>query len=512
MERILDSLRKPGAKGEIKATAPTQRASPRLDHQIQGDGSDSVGYTVPVKARMLDRALDRVVRFSGSEAIFFVITSGLLTWALLGVRYGTSDSWQVGISDIQAILAYVFDSLLVRQELNLYEEGMEAAATLQSRLISHDRMFRRILRDSATERLEKGLSLTEERPADVDKYRVKFPSETRFGRFTTCAAHVFGHLITVSLYWAGVFIWIGIGPLYGWSSNWQLYMNSASSALMVFIFAFLANIRERHAAYINKCLDSIFKTDSILELRLRHLTGDDNDNAVVVLPAPKVNFIQRAIYYYADFVGTLTGIGILLVVIVVWVAVGPLLHFSSNWWLIIGTYAGLAGMHDGFVLRNMQNRLGRYVDAEFSHVESEDEKLCGIVGIPLPKQETARRPTLTQKVSEVVNQVSSHELTVLAGILIIIGLIAGASAMRWSTTGQLLCNVPPSLIESFFMIILITGHNAADDKRRIGLRNIYERRLRLLCFVERIKPYVRQDNETPTQDIGSAFVRTVSRE
>ncbi|KAJ9219998.1 hypothetical protein DTO207G8_5315 [Paecilomyces variotii] len=130
MEGILRYLRTPGAKGEIEAAAPTQRVSHGPDGKTQEDISVSIGYTVPVKARILDRWLDRVVQFSGSEVVFFVILSGLLAWALLGIRYGTADSWQVAISDVQAIVAYVFDSFLVRQELNLYEEGMAAAATL----------------------------------------------------------------------------------------------------------------------------------------------------------------------------------------------------------------------------------------------------------------------------------------------------------------------------------------------------------------------------------------------
>lgn len=33
------------------------------------------------------------------------------------------------------------------------------------------------------------------------------------------------------------------------------------------------------------------------------------------------------------------------------------MHSNDNWWLLIGTYAGLIGMNDGFVLRNVQHRL-----------------------------------------------------------------------------------------------------------------------------------------------------------
>jgi len=50
-------------------------------------------------------------------------------------------------------------------------------------------------------------------------------------------------------------------------------------------------------------------------------------------------------------------------------------------------------------------------------------------------------------------------------------------------TGQLISNVPPSIIESFFMVILITGHNFADAERRVQIRSMYERRLKLLEWV-----------------------------
>jgi low-affinity ferrous iron transport protein len=50
------------------------------------------------------------------------------------------------------------------------------------------------------------------------------------------------------------------------------------------------------------------------------------------------------------------------------VAIGPALSFDSNWWLLIGTYAGLIGMNDGFVLRNVHNVLHGYEDAQFVQV------------------------------------------------------------------------------------------------------------------------------------------------
>lgn len=168
-------------------------------------------------------------------------------------------------------------------------------------------------------------------------------------------------------------------------------MNSASSALIILILVFLANIRERHAAYTRKCLDAIFLVDTTLEEKLRSLSGDTLDNNLVVIPAPKVNRIQRTIFYYADFVGTLIGIVILLSVVSVWLAVGPVLHFSDNWWLISGTYAGLIGMNDGFVLQNLQHYLGGLLAVRFRKVYNTGAEAFRVIGLPVPEKEECIR-------------------------------------------------------------------------------------------------------------------------
>lgn len=58
-------------------------------------------------------------------------------------------------------------------------------------------------------------------------------------------------------------------------------------------------------------------------------------------------------------------------------AIGPALHFDANWWLLIGTYAGLIGLNDGFVLRNICAVLSNYEDEQFAHVTYDDVDLEG---------------------------------------------------------------------------------------------------------------------------------------
>jgi low-affinity ferrous iron transport protein len=506
MDHLILVLRRPGSKDAIEGTAPTQRIEMK-----EGSNENITVYVMAPKRAMLDRWLDWVVHASGSKIVFFSLLTGLLTWALLGIPFGRTSSWQVIISDVQAIICYIFDSFLVRQQLNEYDNEMKAAAQVQSRLISHARMLSAL----HPEIIEHGLvhQISNKSAVDVKNGEPALPENTKFGRAISGCARVLGHLATIILFWVGVTIWIGVGTLCDWSDQWQLYMNSASSALMVFVFSFLANIHERHSAYVKKCLDAVFQADSNLELKLRELADDSLDNQPVIIPPPKVNWIQRAIFYYADFVGTLVGIAILLTVVAAWMAIGPLLDFSANWWLLIGTYAGLVGMNDAFVLRNMQARLGGYVDAELEKINKEDKRLFALVGLQIPSSEEPTDNSLTSRVSRFMCEVSAHEFTVVGGFLVIVGLIVGASAMRWSLTGQLLCNVPPSIIESFFMIILITGHNAEEGRKTAELRSIYERRLKLLSFIKRFESR-RDTSRHPSQKLAvdSTFLRSVSRE
>jgi low-affinity ferrous iron transport protein len=498
MSQFLRSLCVPVFKKEIQGVAPMQRLfqsdgqqSPPIEKEkeavaLEVPVESIQGYIDRVKPRRLDRWLDVVVRWSGSEYVFFSIIAGLLVWAFLGIRFAKSLTWQAMISDVQAILSYVFDSFLMRQQMNGYEDSLGVWAELRSRGSSSNRMLRKLVAGIGKDELARLAVKSQEQDKMISEFNSELPGENWFGRVVTAFSRVLGHLITVALYWACIVIWLGFGASCGWSDIWELYINSATSALMVFVFSFLANIRERHSEYTKRCLDSIFRVDAALELKLRTMTGDQQDNELIVIPPPAANVVQKVIFYYADVVGTLVGIVILIIVIIIWLAVGPVMLFSSNWWLFIGTYAGLVGMNDGFVLRNVQSKLSDYEDLEFDKVNADDAALFEITGLRMPDRVCVQTRSLTNRVSSAMNKVCAHEITVIAGFLVIIGLLIGSSVMQWNTTGQLISNIPPSIIESFFMIILITGHNDADAAKRVDLKHLYERRLALLSFVNRV--------------------------
>jgi low-affinity ferrous iron transport protein len=486
MKRIIQAIAAPGAKGAIQGGAPTQYVnvtSTETSKTASVSCENVTGFVAKPKEKLLDRWLDKLVKTSGSEPVFLSIITAVLLWAFMGIRFGKSTDWAIAISNAQAIISYIFDSLLMRQQLNEYDVLMRVAASLRSRNVSHKRMLRTIVRSGQY----RAIAPTVDEEMNQTGYSTDLPTENWLGRLSTFVSGVLGHIITICLYWMCILIWIGFGHYCNWSDRWQLYINSSTSALMVLIFAFLANIRERHSAYTKRCFDSLYEVDSALERKLRTITGDSTQNPLVTIPAPKVGKLQRAIFYYADLVGTLVGVAILIVVMVVWVSIGPIMSFNSNWWLLIGTYAGLVGMHDGFVLRNVQNQLDSFADAALETVRFEDMDMLTDIGAPEPTSPYTAEDSLSYRLSVKMSGVCSHEMTVVFGIVAIIGLISGASAMRWTVTGQLLCNVPPSLIESFIMMILITGHNIAEARRRVEFQDMYLRRLKLISYVDRLR-------------------------
>ncbi|KAK6501609.1 low-affinity Fe(2+) transport protein [Arthrobotrys musiformis] len=481
---------KPALRCDIEGVAETQNLK-NINKIHENEKSTEIlvedvsGYRAKSKTRVVDRWLDAVVRASGSAVAFSIILAMLIAWALIGIRFGTQLVWKAFISDVQAILCYVFDSFLMRQLLNAYEEEQMAAAMMRSRLISHKRMLGKLKNRLAKDDIVRLSGSLDTQPQE--NFEGSLKPLGLFGRIIIISSRALGHIATVCMYWVCIFIWLGFGHYCGWTNTWQLYINSATSALMVFVFAFLACLRECYSDYTNICMDAIYRVNACLELELRILTDDESANEPVLIPAPKENWLQLCIYYYADVVGTLVGIIILVVVIAVWIAVGPVLKFNNNWWLLIGTYAGLVGLFDSFVLRNIQGRLKHYENVQAEIIEKEEEIVFETIGIDIPVKETVNSSSLSYRISAAVGEISSHLLMVVAGFLLTVGCVVGSSVMRWNETGQLISNIPPSIIETFFMLILITGQIYMDASARVNFKNIYNRRQRLLAFVKAAK-------------------------
>ncbi|KIW13340.1 hypothetical protein PV08_08528 [Exophiala spinifera] len=480
MAYVIKALSSPGSRKPVTRAATTQivaRAgtqSPENELGLQVDGVSRVSTHDALdgeKPRLLDRYLDAVVTASGSSLALLTTACLILLWAFMGIRYGHSEDWQVVISDVQAVFCYIFDSLLVRQQLNSYDRSIRISVTLVSRSGS----VRRMLRQVANCELGTGISTRDmaRDPQIQSEWSAGHNQEDWISRTISFVGRLFGHVVTLILFWIGIFVWLAFGDYCHWDVHWQLYINSATSALMMLCFALIACTREqtraRTAAYLNRICD----LDVSIERRLRQITQDTIAHDEATIYPQKVNRLQRAISYYADLVGTLVGIALLTSIMAIWIAIGPSLHFSSNWWLIIGTYAGLIGMHDGFVLHNIQLQLNRHEDSVMADLVNEDSGNLAVAGLtkdsPAPSASAIATPkpksSITQSLSCRLSSICAHEYSVIFGIIVIVGLIIAATALNWSVTGQLLCNIPPSIIETFVMMALITS-NELDDKRQ----------------------------------------------
>lgn len=269
-----------------------------------------------------------------------------------------------------------------------------------------------------------------------------------------------------------------------------MYINTATAVLMFFCTIFLQNLRARHDRFVAKFIREIFEIDLKIDVLLRDEANDYfTESDVVCIKRQKRNRADFLIDWYGDVVGT--GIGVLLAIAVLtaWIAVGHLMDYSDNWWLIIGTYTGLVGFFDGFVIRQNYFRIVNHEQENYSSVLSEEYELYSILGIQCPKNlseiPVQADKSVTYRVSVFINKICSSKWSVLASLLIIIGLISVASGMHWSQTGQLLANTPTMIIEGFFLLILLQAHNWADIERRAEISLLHSRKTFMLTYLEK---------------------------
>lgn len=197
--------------------------------------------------------------------------------------------------------------------------------------------------------------------------------------------------------------------------------------------------------------------------------------------------------WYADIIGTGIGVLIGVAVFATWIGIGSPMKWDDNWWLIIGTYTGLIGFLDGFVLREVYFRIVQHEEKNYSDVAKEDLELFQELGIECPEEFSGKAPEINiigYRTSQYINRICSTPWSVLVSVIIIIGLICIASGLRWSTTGQLIANTPTMIIEEFFLLVLLQAHNWADRQRRVEVTALYARRRILLSYVEKRFPEV----------------------
>lgn len=512
------------------------------DVLLQDDGyiNTNMSFT-GLKKSYMDKTLDKLVMWAGTQVMFYLMWVILIIWVVIGAVYNAPFNWQVVMQDGQSIQCYFWDTLLTRQQLTSTHEQVLIVTQLRSRI----KTFRKfLLGDNDLEKPECSNTVAEEItdgmennenskdkqqhvqeddlvdaqlsscddesekkdnminkdnktkvysiPIDQDAISGALPIENWYDRMSTAFSWMIGSVPAMILFWICIFVWIGCGavPQDGetFSDNWQMEINTAVAVSLLISSFFLQNIRARHDLFTSQFLLKIHAMDAKIDLILRTANNDfTTENPVVTVDPPKRTKAEHLIDWYADVVGTGIGLVVAICVFAVWAGIGSPLHWSDDWWLIIGTYTGLVGFLDGFVIRQVYFRIINHEEYNFEFLAEEDRQLFQMLSIDCPEEYLSvpvHKRTLNYKVSEFVNLCCSTQWSVLVSVLIIIGLICAASGMLWSTTGQLIANTPTMIIEEFFMIVLIQAHNWADEQRRIEISGLFARRHILLNYVQ----------------------------
>ena len=485
-----------------------------------GNIETSRGFT-GLRKGFADRCMDKMVAFAGSQFVFYLMWIILIIWCVIGIVYKAPGTWQVVMQDGQSIQCYIWDTLLMRQQLISTHEQFSVCGEVRSRIANMKRLFSNKPQAESCHRKEMkfaddvSIQVNDVHPdsspdnLDVDS---KLPSETWYDKFCSFTSTILGSLYSIIIFWVGIFVWIGTGALWidagnsppytgektgsnphlaRFGNNWQLYINSATAVVLMVCSVFLQNIRARHDKYIDKFIGGIMNMDLDIEREARSKFGDFvTPNPVVVMKVEKRRWAQKVIDFYADVVGTGIGLFIATIVFSVWIGIGHLMGWNDNWWLIIGTYTGLIGYLDGFVIREAYQRIIKQEEDCYQTVAEEDLELFHEAGIECPPQYTGLDIPISKsvdyKVSAWINWICSSTWSVLFAVLSVIGLIIASSAMHWSTMGQLIANTPTMIIEAFFLIVLIQAHNFADERRRIEVSSLYARRCILLEQIQKM--------------------------
>jgi low-affinity ferrous iron transport protein len=318
-----------------------------------------------------------------------------------------------------------------------------------------------------------------------------------FDKACDYVASATGSLPALITFTIGIIVWLALGAMFQFDNLWQLYINTAVAVELTFTSMFLQNVRRRHADSLRVTLERIRKENAELEFLLRDLTGYISPNQTWIILPPKASKMERSIDIYAHVVGSGVGVVLSAIVFAVWIAIGPTLHWSDNWWLVIGTYTGLIGFIDGFVIRNVYFRQSNIVASHLSSLRESDKEIMSFLHITTTPYDSDEEEKATKgnglklspaaRFSNWMIRICAHPIAVIASVVVFVTLIAVATGLRWSETGQLLCNTPTMIVEGFLLLVLFQAHNLVVVERRREVGECLERRRVMSAVVKRVK-------------------------
>lgn len=432
-------------------------------------------------------ALDAVVKSAGSRwALGFTLLL-LLAWALWGAIAGPTHTWQGILQDVSSIQAYFSATLLLRQQQTSCRDILGRICRLISRSESNERMLKQ-LSPQARAQMRRARNQNLRKRSEVQASLQT--TEGVLDKVANSVAGFVGSLYFLAFYWTGILAWAVCGVPLAFSDTWQLYVNTATALEITLTTVFLQNIRRQHDEHLHRCIQEIDTVDAATEARLRHLTGDTTPNPVVASTRPTLTRAQNAIDIYAYILGGAIGLTISASVFALWIAIGHQLAFADNWWLIIGTYTGLVGFIDGFIMKNVDSRETALATQHFARLLARDAAVFAQLDAAMPPTpasddaQDGRRQPLILRMSRAVDGALPATVSSYAAVGIVAALLVVASALRWTETGQLLCNTPTMIVEGFLLAVLLQAHNLADARRRRAYDDILQRRVVLAGFLD----------------------------
>lgn len=459
---------------------------------------------------VIDRALPVLVDWSGSFAAFVLLVIVLIVWVVIGIVYNAPQNWQIVMQDGQSIQSYLWDTLLMRQQLDDASKLLKLYGRFKLRGVTHKRILAKInqLKDGEPKEPKEESDETKEQEAietkeqdvvdvqeieselaKVAEAELQLKPELIYQRFCDVFSSILGSLPAVVIFWIGSFVWVGCGalkirtgntppysasnPEYGqWSNTWQMYINTATAVELLITTVMLNNVRSQNNQYVIDQIEKLVVTDCEIESLGRYITNDEQDNEMVTVAALERKGLRKWISVYAEIIGTGIGVLVTIVVFVTWVCVGHLMQYNSNWWLIIGTYTGLVGFIDGFTLREVFQLITLYEQDKYLDLLEESQELLRLAGIEHHLQTPQPKYSIGLAFSTWMNNVLLSRYAVLGSIITVVSLISIATGMMWSETAQLVANTPTMIVEGFCLLILIQAHGWADYKRRWAVKEL----------------------------------------
>lgn len=448
----------------------------------------------------LDTFIGWVVDITATLEFLIFIIAILIAWIVWGAATGAPDVWQIAMQDGQSIQTYIWDTFLMRQQLDDNERFLILSGKLKSRVETVKRLLDKVQIEHPDFNIQDKLDEIQNLDNHEGK-KVHLKEKVWFDKVSEFVSKSLGNLYAVIIYWIGIFVWIGCGKIPNnngtqddplmqtFSNNWQMYINTAVAIELLFTSVFLEHVRAQSNVYIMEQVKMFNRLDYELEALARQITGDMEENQLITIKRCPRDRIQTWISFYANIIGNGLGLIITTCVFIAWFCIGNTMHWDDNWWLVIGTYTGLIGFIDGFVLREVFFSLTSYEKEKFNELFEESQGIIDQCGIPYELQEYKPKKTLDVKVSLWINDVCSSKWSVVLSVWIVIGLIIMACAMLWSETAQLICNTPTMIIEGFFLLILIQAHNWVDEDRINTLNQLVTSRMLIynyfgVCFHE----------------------------